>query len=174
MATLPVVQDASDGPAVGQQDEVGRLAEALPGAVGPFFRLLRRAVAVDHDAPALTDARVDLLRLVERRPGIAVGEAASELRVAPNTVSTLVGELVSAGLVARRRGRSDRRTSALHLTDEAVDRLRGWAVHRQQVLAGVLDGLDAGDRATLSAALPALARLQAALEERAAGLDRRG
>ena len=144
------------------------LAAELPRALGPMFRLLRRAVAVGYAHPQLPGAQVDLLRLVEHRPGIAVAEAAEELQVAPNTVSTLVGALEDAGLVERRRRRGDRRVAELHLTAEARDRLAAWGRHRQEVLEDVVAHLEADERDALAAALPTLERLQALLVERAA------
>ena len=51
----------------------------------------------------LPTAQSELLRLVAARPGISVAEAARELRLAPNTVSTLVGRLADQGLLSRER-----------------------------------------------------------------------
>ncbi|WP_214371299.1 MarR family winged helix-turn-helix transcriptional regulator [Pseudonocardia sp. H11422] len=147
------------------------LVSALPGALGPFFRLIRAAVRADLPAPGLPPADVDLLRVVERHPGITVAGAADVLRVAPNTVSTRVRSLVDAGLLERRRGDGDRRRASLHLTAETRARLDAWAVHRAEVLGEVLGRLDATDREALVAALPALARLQALLAERPRGRE---
>ena len=144
-----------------------RLAAALPPVLGPMFRLLRRAVAAGYARPRLPGAQVDVLRLVERRPGAAVAEVAEELQVAANTVSTLVRELEAAGLLERRRGRADRRVTELHLTTAAHERLADWGRHRQEVLEEVLGDLQAADREALAAALPALERLREALAARA-------
>ncbi len=133
-----------------------------------MFRLLRRAVAVGYALPRLPDAQVDVLRLVERRPGVAVAEAADELQLAPNTVSTLVRDLEAAALLDRRQRRRDRRVAELHLTPAAHERLAAWAEHRQGVLEELLSRLAEDDRRALAAAVPALHRFQALLVERAA------
>jgi len=53
-------------------------------------RVTRRAVRGSAYAEPLPPARSELLRLTARRPGISVAEAAQELRLAPNSVSTMV------------------------------------------------------------------------------------
>ena len=66
--------------------------------LGPLQRALRRRVREDWALEALPTAQVDLLRAVRMRPGATVGEMAAELRVAPNTASTLVQRLVASGV----------------------------------------------------------------------------
>lgn len=144
------------------------LATDLPSALGPFQRVLRRAVRVGFALPALPDAQVDVLRRVQRQPGVRVGEVARGLGLAANTVSMLVGHLAAEGLLERRQDAGDRRSTALHLTAEAERRLAAWAEHRTDVLREVLASLPDADREALVAALPALARLRTALEDRAA------
>src|SRR6185437_8234753 len=66
--------------------------EQLLDALGAFRRTLRRHVGAPF-SPPLTSAQVELVRVVRREPGTSVAEAAEKLGVAPNTVSTLVGQL---------------------------------------------------------------------------------
>ncbi len=54
-----------------------------------------------------------MLVTVVESPGIGVAETARALGVAPNTVSTLVGQLVRAGLLARTEDAQDRRAAVL-------------------------------------------------------------
>ena len=68
-------------------------------------RTARRAAPAGLVAEPLPPTQGELLRLAEARPGISVAEAAQELRLAPNTVSTLVGKLADAGLLSRDRAR---------------------------------------------------------------------
>jgi DNA-binding MarR family transcriptional regulator len=96
---------------------------------------------------------------VERRPGIGVTAAATALRTAPNTVSTLVGELSRAGLLERVRPPENRRAVRLALTTAARVRLAAYREHRRHLLSGVLAGLDPAARAALLDATPHLARL---------------
>jgi DNA-binding MarR family transcriptional regulator len=105
-----------------------------------------------------------LLRLAASRPGISVADAAQELRLAPNTVSTLVGKLTSAGLLTRSRGPHDARTALLSITDSARKRLTQWRDLRADLASRALARLAPADRKALSAALPVLLRLAEELE----------
>lgn len=145
-------------------DELLELARALPQALGPFQRVMRRAVRRDFPLPPLGDAQVAVLRTVEASPGLGTAAVAERLQVAPNTVSTLVGELVAAGLVVRGRSETDRRAATLDLTPKARQDLALWGRHRDGVLTRALEELSHEDRAALAAALPAVRRLLAVLE----------
>lgn len=70
------------------------LPEELADALVGVQRLLRRRLRAGLTAPRLRGAEVELLRLVESRPGIGVSDAAKELYLAGNSVSTLVNQLV--------------------------------------------------------------------------------
>src|SRR5690242_10328070 len=102
------------------------LATELATAWGGVRRRLRRGTRAVVGGEPLRGAQIELLRLVETQPGIGVGEAAGALHLAPNTVSTLVGELVTLGLLERRRDPGDRRAARLELTDAAHARLRRY------------------------------------------------
>jgi len=108
------------------------LATELLGATSAIRRIARRAARLVWQDEPLPPAQSELLRLVAAQPGLSVADAAHELRLAPNTVSTLVGRLTAAGLLGRARA---------------------------------LEQLPASDRDTLAAALPALLRFAAQLEE---------
>ncbi|MER5337639.1 MarR family transcriptional regulator [Micromonospora sp. NPDC002717] len=133
--------------------------DLLSGALGDLHRVLRRAASQRAGRVALPDAQVEVLRLVQRQPGVGVREAAERLGTAPNTVSTLVGELTSAGLLRRDRDPVNRRTVRLELTDAARERITAYGRHRRDLLGAALAGLDDADREALLAAAPALRRL---------------
>ncbi|MBQ1074703.1 MarR family transcriptional regulator [Micromonospora sp. C31] len=133
--------------------------DQLGGALGDLHRVLRRAATQRVGRTALPDAQVEVLRLVQRHPGIGVREAAERLGTAPNTISTLVGELTAAGLLHRERDPADRRTIRLALTDAARERIAAYGRHRRDLLGAALAELDGPDRETLLAAAPALRRL---------------
>src|SRR5665648_438557 len=78
-----------------------RLADDLFTAVGQLRRHGRRLGGGPVSAGALSGAQVELVRLVRRRPGLSVAEAAAELALAPNTVSTLVGQLAEVDVLTR-------------------------------------------------------------------------
>jgi DNA-binding MarR family transcriptional regulator len=140
------------------------LASELTTAWGGVRRRLRRSARAKVGGEPLTGSQVEVLRLVETVPGLGVRDAAAALHLAPNTVSTLVGGLVAAGMLDRRADPDDRRATQLHLTPAATTRLRRWRDERARVLATALERLDADDRAALEGSLPALERLLAALE----------
>ncbi|GIJ79253.1 DNA-binding transcriptional regulator, MarR family [Micromonospora phaseoli] len=131
----------------------------LGAALGDLHRVLRRRASQRTGRALMPDAQVEVLRLVQRQPGISVREAAERLGTAANTVSTLVGELTAAGLLRRDRDPEDRRTVRLGLTEQAWEQIAAYGQHRRDVLAAALAGLDAADREQLLAAVPALTRL---------------
>ena len=139
------------------------LVQALP-VLGSVGRVVRRAVRRRFPLRPLTDPQVAVLRTVEASPGIASGAVAEQLQLAPSTVSTLVRELVDAGLVVREADERDRRASTLRLTSQAVEGLRVWGSVREQVVTAALDRLSPADRDALRAALPAVRRLVEALD----------
>jgi DNA-binding MarR family transcriptional regulator len=140
------------------------LAAELGAAWGGVRRRLRRGTRAVVGGEPLRGAQIELLRVVEIQPGVGVGEAAATLHLAPNTVSTLVGELVALGLLARRPDPDDRRAARLELTEAAHERLRRYRDERDRLLAAALAELDADDLAALRASLPALERLLEKLE----------
>ena len=121
--------------------------------------MLRRRVRDDWPLEPLPAAQVELLRLVSEQPGVGVGEAAARLHLAANTVSTLVGQLGSAGLIERTSDPLDRRSARLVLTPAADARIAAWRERRVEAARRALEALSADDRVRLHAALPALERL---------------
>ncbi|WP_327312259.1 MarR family winged helix-turn-helix transcriptional regulator [Streptomyces sp. NBC_01235] len=137
------------------------LADALVGVQ----RLLRRRLRAGLTVPRLRGAEVELLRLVESRPGIGVSDAARELCLAGNSVSTLVNQLVKDGCLVRETDPADRRFARLLLTDAAEARLRAWKERRAALVGRHVACLDAADRQALRAALPSLRALAVTLHE---------
>ena len=87
------------------------LAEQLYAAVGLLRRHARRIGGRPFGDPptAPTTAQLELIRLVRRNPDLSVADAAAELGLAPNTVSTLVRQLADAGVLERVRDSADGR-----------------------------------------------------------------
>jgi DNA-binding MarR family transcriptional regulator len=141
------------------------LAAELLGAISAIRRIARRAVRSAWHAEPLPSAQSELLRLAAARPGLRVADAAHELRLAPNTVSTLVGRLTAAGLLSRGRGVADGRAVRLSVTDKAEQRIAEWRDLRAELAGRALGRLTAADRQALADAVPALLRFAAQLEE---------
>jgi DNA-binding MarR family transcriptional regulator len=135
------------------------LASGLLSVIGPLRRLLRRRVHDDWPVEPLPAAQLDLVRLVGQQPGIGVADAAARLRLAPNTVSTLVRQLVEADLVRRERDPQDGRSARLSLTPAAEARLAAWRARRAAAARRAIERLGEDDRARLEHAIPALERL---------------
>jgi DNA-binding MarR family transcriptional regulator len=140
-------------------------ATEVADTVGRVKRAIRHRMRLELGRPSLSEAQLELIRLVRLEPGLRVQDAAAGLGLAPNTVSTLVKQLAAAGSVERRPDRADGRVTRLFLTRAARAR---WALRRdrrERVVRAALGRLTAGDRAAIAGALPALNRLVQVLEE---------
>ena len=103
---------------------------------------------------ALTGAQMDLLLGVVRNPDQTVTQVAARLRLARNTVSTLVGQLARAGLLVTR----------LNPSGAAAQRMATWRARRAAVVQESLTSLDARDVAALERALGPMRALAAAMD----------
>ena len=139
------------------------VAEDLFDAVGLLRRRARRVVGRPWPMETLSNAQVELVRVVRRRPGISVAEAATELGLAANTVSTLVRQLTNAGLLRRLADADDRRVARLRLTAPAQRRVEQWRDRRTGLVAEAIAGLPAADRRALARAVPVISQLAAML-----------
>ncbi|GGK18159.1 hypothetical protein GCM10011583_57540 [Streptomyces camponoticapitis] len=137
------------------------LADVLAGVQ----RMIRRRLSVGLTAPPLRGAQVELLRLVSARPGIRVSDAAKELYLAGNSVSTLVNELARAGYLRRETDPADHRAVLLVPTYAATSRLADWEARHSALVREQVARLTEEERAALAAALPALRRLALNLRE---------
>ncbi len=145
-------------------DSSATAAADLLGAIGLLRRAARRSARQAWRQQPLPPAQSELLRLAASRPGITVADAAQELRLAPNTVSTLVSKLTAAGLLRRGRSATDGRTALLTVTDRARRRLAEYRDLRAELAGHALAGLSAADQRALRDAVPALLRLAEGLE----------
>ena len=155
----------------GDPAEAPAFAAELLTAISAVRRTTRRAVRHASPTEPLPATRSELLRLTVSQPGISVAEAARELRLAPNTVSTIVGALAAQGLIVRGRSRADGRTVRLSPTNKARQRLAQWRDLRAELAADALAGMPASDREALAAAIPALMRLAGLMEDPARAKD---
>ncbi|MFI5735397.1 MarR family winged helix-turn-helix transcriptional regulator [Kribbella sp. NPDC051587] len=129
------------------------LADELLSTLGLVKRHLRRTTGRPFP---LSDAQAELIRTVRRTPGISVAEAATELGLAANTISTLVRQLTDQGLLQRAKDQADRRIARLTLTDSARREVEAWRDRRATLVSQALDDLDPEERDALRAALPVL------------------
>ena len=137
----------------------GAVADELSVLLGRLHRTLRRAARIDQPDDPLPAAQMEVLRVVRTRPGIGVKAVAAALGTAPNTVSTLVGDLTAGGYLDRSPDPANRRAVRLTLTPSAEDLIDGHTDRRRRIAIAAADQLDQADLEALAAALPALNRL---------------
>lgn len=128
-------------------------------------RVLRSGVRSEFAWERLPMAQVELLQRLAEEPGLRVKDLAVRHRLATNTVSNLVQQMVEAGLVERRPDPGDRRAVSLALTPSGRENLRGWLAANSRRLQTALDELSASDRAAILDIVPVLARLVERLED---------
>ena len=140
------------------------LATNLLQASGALRRSLRRTVGSPVGDSRVSDAERDLLRLVRREPGLTVGEVATKLHLASNTISTMVGRLQGDDWIERRPDGSDGRLQRLHLSAPASKRVARWRDERTAVLTRVLEMLSTADRQALASAIGPVSRVVAVVD----------
>jgi DNA-binding MarR family transcriptional regulator len=144
-------------------------ADALVAQTARIRRAGRRHSGRPVELSLLTGAQLELVRLVRRRPGLSVADAAHELGLAANTVSTLVRQLTDAGLIVRQVDQSDRRIARLELSRAISSKVDAWRDRRVVALAEAIGHLSEDDQERLSEAAALLARVADRLES--AGAD---
>ena len=141
-------------------DAVWPLAEV----VARLRRALRASVRAEVAWERLPMAQIELMQRLADEPRLRVKDLAERHRLATNTVSHLVQQLVMAGLVDRVADERDRRAVVLTITGRGRETLALWLAANERRLHAALDELSSSDRAAILAIVPALARLVEQLE----------
>lgn len=140
------------------------LANALRDISWLLPRTLGRAPSPTTELPR---SEIEVMRLLVRRPGLSVNEAAAELGLQPPNLSAAVRSLEARGELERRPDPGDRRIVRLHPTAAAARNRaaqeRAWG----EALDQILTQLSAVERERLLDAAPTLAALAQALAEQA-------
>lgn len=110
-------------------------------------------------------AQVELLQVLAEHSPARIGDLAARQRLATSTVSGLIGQMITSGLVARAVDPADRRASAVTLTEAGQAQLDAWARAHEHRLDTALGALDEADRSAVHDALPALFRLAEQLDD---------
>ncbi len=139
------------------------LAADLVEAARSLVRAAARA-AGPGERSGLTGAQLDLLVYVSRNPDRTVAEVAADLRLARNTVSTLVGQLTRDGLLERIADPDDGRVARLRTQPAAGQRMAAWRVRRVEAVAQALSALDPDALDALGRAVAPLRRVGQHLE----------
>ncbi|MFB6894359.1 MarR family winged helix-turn-helix transcriptional regulator [Kitasatospora sp. NPDC056327] len=167
MPSSPSVPEPAADPQDVESAAIER-ARRLTDAVTRLRRSLRSSIRTDYPWESLPMAQVELLQTLAAAP-LRVGELAARQRLAPNTVSGLVGKLLDAGFVDRQPDPGDRRTARIALTAAGRRQLDDWQRAHERRIATALDTLSTDDRDAVMHALPALENLARALAEPTGG-----
>jgi len=143
------------------------LPEAVADLVASLRRAMRKAARARIPAMPLSVAQLELLSLVQEHPGARPGDLAGLLRLAANSVSTLANAMVSAGMLDRTPGSTDKRTAEFSLTPQGAQLVGQWRTTNSGLLLSAIAALDAQDKRVLAEALPVLERLVAVIDEQA-------
>ncbi|MEU9247756.1 MarR family transcriptional regulator [Streptomyces sp. NPDC048385] len=140
-------------------------ARLLTEAVTRLRRALRSSIRTDYPWETLPMAQVELLQVLGEHSPARVSDLAARRRLAPSTVSGLIGQMITAGLVARDVDPADRRASVVTLTNAGRQKLDAWTTAHERRMDAALAALDDGARTAIADALPALFRLAEHLGE---------
>jgi MarR family transcriptional regulator, organic hydroperoxide resistance regulator len=152
-----------------QQDTY--LVEAILAITPKLLRRLRADVPVDDDSPnagpewhdvielRATPGQLTLLRVLVEHERCTMQQLAEQLIVAPSTVTAMVKRLLAQGYVERAHDEVDWRTVWVGPTEAGRKAVEVYHNARLASLQCRLKKLSAEERASIMAALPALAHL---------------
>ena len=144
------------------EPQTEELAGELQRVLSKLFSVLRRGDnrgAGNSPGADLTLAQLSiLLTLLDCGP-IRLTELAAHERVRTPTTTVAIRRLEKLGLVKRSRDPSDLRAVLVEVTPRGLVQHREALEARRAFLGGLLEGLSAEDKATLTAALGSLDRL---------------
>jgi DNA-binding MarR family transcriptional regulator len=143
------------------------LAESVADLVARLRRAMRKAARVRAPCMPLSVAQLELLSLVQEHPGARPGDLAGLLRLAANSVSILANAMVSAGMLDRCPGATDKRTVEFTLTPQGVQLVGQWRTTNESLLLSAIAALAVQDQEVLTQALPVLERLVTVIDEQA-------
>jgi len=143
----------------------GTRAAGLPESIARLRRAIRRAARAADPANTLTVAQLELMSCLAEHPGARPGELARQLRLAPNTVTTLINALIPRSLISRTPAEDDRRAVTISLTDAGAGALAAWQATNADILGTAVAALSAAQRRALSQAVPALDALARAIDK---------
>ncbi len=141
------------------------VADALLTQTARIRRVGRRRQGRPQELERLGGAQLELVKLVRRSPGVSVAQAAAELGLAANTVSTLVRRLSDDGMLVRTVDPADRRVARLKLPEELARRVGAYRDRRMVALGAAIATLEPDEQATVAAATALLARVADELEQ---------
>lgn len=161
----PTLQRADSRVDVQRTEELRELADQLLNVMASIRRSGRLLAGRPVELSTLTSSQIDLVRVVWRRPGLSVNEAAEELSLAPNTVSTLVRQLTDEHLLIRQVDPEDKRVARLVLTPTMQRKVAAFRDRRVAVLSNAMSQLNPSGQRRLPGLVAVLDQLAALLGE---------
>ncbi|MEU4163995.1 MarR family transcriptional regulator [Actinoplanes sp. NPDC026670] len=141
-------------------------AARLAAVISPLRRTLLTAARAAEHLPEIPDAQIEIIRALPRDTVTTPGELAERLGLSRPTVSNLLTQMETAGLIERRPRPANRRQVEVLATARALDLFDRFDLASGDIVAAAAATLTDTDRAALAAALPALERLRDALTNR--------
>lgn len=142
----------------------GQDVGTLAAVVARLRRVLRASIRSDYAWERLPMAQVEILHRLAEEPGLRISDLATRHRLAVNTVSNLIQQMVVAGLVERIPDEVDRRAVAINLTTAGRHELETWLEANNARLARAMSQLSPHDQRAIAEMLPSLGRLVEQLE----------
>jgi len=134
-------------------------AHRLTDVVTRLRRALRTSIRTEYPWEALPMAQIELMQALSDQSPARVGDLAARQRLSTSTVSGLISQLMTAGLVVRGTHAEDRRVAVVELTDAGRGQLADWQAAHQRRIGAALERLAPDEQDAVAAALPALAKL---------------
>lgn len=138
-------------------------AARLAAVISPLRRTLLTAARAAEHLPEIPDAQIEIIRALPRDTVTTPGELAGRLGLSRPTVSNLLTQMETAGLVERRPRPENRRQVEVLATARALDLFDRFDLASGEIVAAAAATLTSEDVDALAAALPALERLRDAL-----------
>jgi DNA-binding MarR family transcriptional regulator len=131
---------------------------ATAARLRPVLLKLNRELRREIQSLGVTGGQASLLFAIQRRPGIGLGELATQERMSAPAMSKYVDRLEAAGLLTKTPG-EDRRRVGLRVTPAGERILRSVKSRRTAWLAARLKHLSAKELAAIERAIDPLAKL---------------
>ncbi len=133
----------ADAPSQPATNDV-ELAEQLRGAVNRLNRLLRQ-----ESLGGISPAQASMLGMADRLETPTLGELAKAEQIQPPTMTRLVAQMESAGLIERIADPSDRRICRVKVTAKGRRELQRIRTRKTAFLVERIASLDEADQASL-------------------------
>ncbi len=121
-------------------------AQQLTEVVTRLRRALRASIRTDIPWEVLPMAQVELLQTLAEVAPARISDLAGRLRLANSTVSGLVAQMISSGLVQRQTDPADRRAAVVTLTPDGAAQLAQWEQAHERRIGVALERLSPADR----------------------------